>query len=91
MFCWWIQAPIVKTLALSKSINVNSAERKNLGGAFGGSAMTQGSVKVKQDLSGVPFKFHLIENNVNQQTECWGEIICGIELFSTFIRMRIYS
>ena len=44
---------------------MNSAERKNPGGAFWGSTMAQGSVKVDQDLPGVPFKFHVIADNVN--------------------------
>ena len=55
---------LVKQLPLSKSINVNSVKRKNLGGAFGGCTLTQGSVKVDQDPSDVPFKFHVIEDNV---------------------------
>ena len=47
---------LVKKSALSKSIKVNSTERKNLGGAFGGSTMPPGSVKVDKDPLGVPFK-----------------------------------
>ena len=53
----------VKKSALSKSINVNSAEKKNLGGTFGDSSMTQVSMKVEQDPLGVPIKFHVIKDN----------------------------
>ena len=55
---------LVKKSAFSKSMKVNSVKRKNVGEDFGGSTITHGSVKVEQYPSGIPFKFHVIEVNV---------------------------
>ena len=50
---------IVKKSALSKSINVNSAETKNLGRAFVDSTMTQGGVEVYHDQAGVSLELYV--------------------------------
>ena len=57
-------ACLIKRSALLDSVRVNHSERKTLGGAFGGSERTQGSVKIKHDILMVlNFNLHVVGNN----------------------------
>lgn len=55
---------LVKYSALSKGVNLDKRDLKNLGGAFGGYTRTQGSIRVGHiGLKGISFRLHVVKSD----------------------------
>ena len=97
------EVSLVKKSTMTTNIKLNTNERKNMEGAFGGYERTQGSIKMSHEiLSGVSFKFHVVGDNTELPADgvlgrdnMWGKAIvnsCTQELvFMDELKREIFK
>ena len=97
------EVSLVKKSTMTTNIKLNTNERKNMGGAFGGYERTRGSIKMSHEiLSGVSFKFHVVGDNTELPADgvlgrdnMWGKAIvnsCTQELvFMDELKREIFK